>query len=98
MWGGLPTCGRLPIGLVELQRLAGGCLIPRPCYPGPSAHKNLIKNCSLPDVGRVANLRPIANRPGRTTTLGRRLPDSSTLLPRAFGPQKLMKNCSLPDV
>jgi hypothetical protein len=23
MWGRLPTCGRLPIGLVELQRLGG---------------------------------------------------------------------------
>src|ERR1700689_2090485 len=30
------------------------------CYAGPAARKNLMKNCSL-DVGRVANLRPIAD-------------------------------------
>jgi hypothetical protein len=51
---------------LEVGQAIGFCrLLPRAFGPD-----NFMKNCGL-HVGQVANLRPIANRPGRVTTLGR---------------------------
>jgi hypothetical protein len=56
MWGRLPTCGRLPIGLVDLRRLGRVVSDFSTLSPWAFGPQNFTKNCGR-HVGRVANLR-----------------------------------------